>query len=286
GLFAEERKRPLPPFPRRLGVVTSPTGAAIRDILRVLGRRYPLVEVVLSPTLVQGDEAPPQIVAAIEALNEHTDVEAIILARGGGSLEELWAFNDERVARAICASRIPVIAGVGHETDFTIADFVADVRAPTPSAAAEVAVPDREELTAAVESHKARSAQLLARRVEGERRVLQAKREALRRLSPQARIDSYRQHVDDLERAAVSSLRHRLALLRERLQSRILQLESLSPLGVLGRGYSVTRHLGTGQVVKSVVQVKEGDRIGVRVSDGEFEGTVNQRTNEPMTDDQ
>jgi len=274
GLFAEERKRPLPPFPRRLGVVTSPTGAAICDILRVLGRRYPLVEVVLSPTLVQGDEAPPQIVAAIEALNEHTDVEAVILARGGGSLEELWAFNDERVARAIYASRVPVIAGVGHETDFTIADFVADVRAPTPSAAAEVAVPDREELKAAVESYRARLAQLLARRVEGERRVLQAKREALRRLSPQAKINGYRQRVDDLERAAASSLRHRLALLRVRLRSRALQLEGLSPLGVLGRGYSITRHLGTGEVVKSIVQVREGDRIGVRVSDGEFEGTV------------
>ncbi len=276
GLFAEEHKRPLPPFPRRLGVVTSPTGAAIRDILRVLGRRYPLVEVVLSPTLVQGDEAPPQIVAAIEALNRYTDVDAIILARGGGSLEELWAFNDEGVARAVYASRVPVITGVGHEIDFTIADFVADVRAPTPSAAAEMAVPDREELKATLASWSERLAQELARRIKEKRRAFKAEEEALLRLSPRAKIEGYRQRIDDLMRSAASNLGHRLALLRERLRGRILQLESLSPTGVLGRGYSITRHLGTGQVVKSVAQVKEGDRIGIRVSDGEFTGTVNE----------
>ncbi|RLC60253.1 MAG: exodeoxyribonuclease VII large subunit, partial [Chloroflexota bacterium] len=150
GLFAPERKRPLPRFPRRIGVVTSPSAAALRDILNVLGRRYPLAEVLLAPTPVQGDDAPPQIVAAIEALNGRDDVDIIIVARGGGSLEELWAFNDERVARAVAASRIPVICGVGHETDFSLADFAADVRAPTPSAAAELVAPDRAELRAQV----------------------------------------------------------------------------------------------------------------------------------------
>ena len=142
GLFDPAQKRPLPPFPQRVGVVTSPTAAALRDILNVLARRYPLVQVVLSPTLVQGDQAPPQIVTAIQALNDLANIDLIIVARGGGSLEELWAFNDERVARAIAASRVPVISGVGHEVDFTIADFAADVRAPTPSAAAELAVPE------------------------------------------------------------------------------------------------------------------------------------------------
>jgi len=180
GLFDAERKRPLPPFPRRLGVVTSPTAAALKDIVNVLRRRYPVVEVVLSPTLVQGDEAPSQIVAAIEALNEHTDVDAIIVARGGGSLEELWAFNDERVARAIYASQVPVVTGVGHETDFTIADFVADVRAPTPSAAAEVAVPDRQELRGMVESWRGRLAHLMRGRIEEERRTCSRYCKALR----------------------------------------------------------------------------------------------------------
>ena len=276
GLFDAERKRTLPPFPRRLGVVTSPTAAALRDIVNVLKRRYPLVEVVLSPTLVQGDEAPSRIVAAIEALNQHADVDAIIVARGGGSLEELWAFNDERVARAIYVSRVPVVTGVGHETDFTIADFVADVRAPTPSAAAELVVPDRQELRGAVESWRRRLAQLMEGRIEGERRALQYREQALRRFSPQAQIDSYRQRIDDLMHAALAGLKHRLALARERLRTLDSQLQTLSPLATLERGYAIARHLGTGKVVKSVAQVVAGDRLEVRVSDGQFESTVEQ----------
>lgn len=277
GLFDADRKRPLPPFPRRLGIVTSPTAAALRDIVNILRRRYPLVEVVLSPTLVQGDEAPPQIVAAIEALNQHTDVDVIILARGGGSLEELWAFNDERVARAIYASRIPIVTGVGHETDFTIADFVADVRAPTPSAAAEMAVPDRQELGETVENWRSRLAQLMHKRIEEKRRALQYRAQVLRRFSPQARIDSYRQRIDDLMRSALAGLKHRLALARERLRTLDSQLQALSPLATLERGYAITRHLGTGRVVRSITQIVAGDRVEVRVSDGQFESIVTQR---------
>ncbi len=276
GLFDAERKRPLPTFPRRLGVVTSPAAAALRDIVNVLRRRYPLVEVVLSPTLVQGDEAPSQIVAAIKALSERTDVDAIIVARGGGSLEELWAFNDERVARAIYASRVPIITGVGHETDFTIADFVADVRAPTPSAAAEVAVPDQQELRGAVESWRERLAQLMRRRIEEGRRALQYQEQVLRRFSPQAQIDSYRQRIDDLMHSALAGLKHRLALAKERLRTLDSQLHTLSPLATLERGYAITRHLGTGKVVRSVTQVVAGDRLEVQVSDGQFESTVSQ----------
>jgi len=274
GLFDAERKRPLPTFPRRLGVVTSPTAAALRDIVNVLRRRYPLVEVVLSPTLVQGDEAPSQIVAAIQALNEHVDVDAIIVARGGGSLEDLWAFNDERVARAIYASQAPVVTGVGHETDLTIADFVADVRAPTPSAAAEVAVPDQQELRWAVESWRGQLAQFMRVRIEEGRRALQYQEQVLRRLSPQTQIDSCRQRVDDLMRSALAALKHRLALARERLRTLDSQLQTLSPLATLERGYAITRHLGTGKVVRSVTQVVAGDRLEVRVSDGQFESTV------------
>jgi len=276
GLFDAERKRPLPPFPRRLGVVTSPAAAALRDIVNVLRRRYPLVEVVLSPTLVQGNEAPPQIVAAIEALNQYTDVDAIIVARGGGSLEDLWAFNDERVARAIYASTVPVVTGVGHETDLTIADFVADVRAPTPSAAAEVAVPDRQELRGVVESWQGHLAQLMRGRIEEGRRPLQYREQVLRRFSPLAQIDNYRQRVDDLMRSALADLKHHLALARERLRTLDSQLQTLSPLATLERGYAIARHLGTGKVVKSVAEVAAGDRLEVRVSDGHFESTVEQ----------
>ena len=274
GLFAPERKRPLPPFPRCLGVVTSPTGAAIRDILHVLGRRYPLVEVILSPTLVQGDKAPLQIVAAIEALNEHTDAEAIIVARGGGSLEELWAFNDERVARAIYSSRLPVISGVGHETDFTIADFVADVRAPTPSAAAEIAVPDQGELRGTLHLRRSRLVALMGRQISERRGAVESQGRVLSRLSPQAKIASHRQRIDELTRAASASLAHQLALQRERLRGRLLRLQSLSPFATLDRGYSITRQLRTGEIVKSVAQVATGDRIETQVSDGKFEGLV------------
>jgi len=274
GLFAPERKRPLPPFPRCLGVVTSSTGAALRDILHVLGRRYPLVEVILSPTLVQGDKAPLQIVAAIEALNEHTDAEAIIVARGGGSLEELWAFNDERVARAIYSSRLPVISGVGHETDFTIADFVADVRAPTPSAAAEIAVPDQGDLGGALHLRRSRLVALMGGQIAKRRSALESQERALSRLSPQAKIDGYRQRIDELTRSASASLAHQLALQRERLRGHLLRLQSLSPFATLDRGYSITRQLRTGEIVKSVAQVAAGDRVETRVSDGKFEGTV------------
>jgi exodeoxyribonuclease VII large subunit len=274
GLFDVERKRPLPSFPQRLGVVTSPTAAALRDIVNVLRRRYPLVEVVLSPTLVQGDEAPPQIVAAIQVLNQLTDVDAIIVARGGGSLEDLWAFNDERVARAIYASQSPVVTGVGHETDFTIADFVADVRAPSPSAAAELAVPDQQELRGAVASWRGRLVQLMKGQIEEERRALQYREQVLRRFSPQAQINSYRQQIDDVMRSTLAGLKHSLALARERLRTLDSQLQTLSPLATLERGYAIARHLGTGKVVRSVAQVVAGDRLEVRVSDGQFESTV------------
>ncbi len=274
GLFAPERKRPLPPFPRCLGVVTSPTGAALRDILHILGRRYPLVEVILSPTLVQGDRAPSQIVAAIEALNQHTEAEAIIVARGGGSLEELWAFNDERVARAIYSSRLPVISGVGHETDFTIADFVADVRAPTPSAAAEIAAPDQGGLWGTLDFRRNHLGALIGRQIAERRGAVESQERVLSRLSPQAQIATHRQRIDELTRAASAGLDHQLALQRERLRGHRLHLQSLSPFATLDRGYSITRQLRTGEIVKGVAQVAAGDRIETQVSDGKFESLV------------
>lgn len=276
GLFDPARKRSLPPFPRRLGVVTSLTAAALRDILNVLARRYPLARVVLSPTMVQGDQAPPQIVAAIQALNTHTDVDVIILARGGGSLEELRAFNDERVARAIVASRVPVISGVGHEVDFTIADFAADVRAPTPSAAAELAVPDRTELQAVAHNQRMRLTRALRRRLAEHRQSLDYLARALQRSSPLGRIQSFRQRVDELSQASGTHLRHLLALRWEQLNGLTGRLATLSPFATLERGYAIVRHGDTGCVVTSVGQVALGQPIAVRVRDGEFDATVDQ----------
>ncbi len=274
GLFAAERKRPLPPFPQCLGVVTSPVGAAIRDILHVLQRRYPLAEVILAPTLVQGDEAPPQIVAAIEALNVRTDVDAIIVARGGGSLEELWAFNDERVARAIFASRAPLVSGVGHETDYTIADFVADVRAPTPSAAAEIAVPDQEALRARILQHRDSLGQGMRQRVTVRRGKVEHTVALLRRVSPRALVDRWRQRLDERHREMIAEQGHRFALLRGQLASLNLRLQTLSPESTLNRGYALVSRRDTGAVVTRTAQVASGDAIDVRVSDGHFTGTV------------
>lgn len=274
GLFAPERKRPLPPFPAVIGVVTSPQAAALRDILRTLRQRYPLAEVILAPTLVQGAEAPAQIVAALDALNARKDVDVVILARGGGSLEELWAFNDENVARAVAASRAPVVVGVGHETDFTMADFAADVRAPTPTAAATTAVPDRRELLANVRRLRGRLGSLTTRRLSDERRHLTYQVGALSRYSPQQQIANYRQRVDDLLGAALMHLNHRLRVERERLRGHSLQLQSLNPAATLARGYAIVRHEETGQVVTRVRQVRSGDPIDVQVSDGEFGATV------------
>ena len=275
GLFAEERKRPLPSRPRRIGLVTSPTGAAVRDILRVLRHRYPVVDVVLAPTLVQGIEAPAQIVAAIRALNEWPQpVDTLIVARGGGSLEELWAFNDERVARAIVASRIPIISGVGHETDFTIADFAADHRAPTPTGAAMAAVPDARALRAQIRDWTTAMATWMRTRVAQGRADVQAEVRALQRVSPLAMIARARQQTDDLTRAAASILQHRLALWRERVTARLAQLNSLSPLAVLERGYAVVQRENTGAVVRHIAEVAAGDAIRVRVADGGFRATV------------
>lgn len=274
GLFQEALKRPLPAFPRLIGLVTSPVGAALRDVCNVLRRRYPLAKVLLSPTLVQGEQAAEQIVEALEALNAREEVDLVIVTRGGGSLEELMPFNNERVARAIRASRAPVISGVGHETDFTIADFTADVRAPTPSAAAEMAVPDQVELRAIIANRHDHMTQLMGDKLTRARRELEAQAQRLDRASPGNRINSARQGVDELLNHAQMRLRHRLALWQERLGGLRARLESLSPLATLDRGYALVRHRETGQLITRVGQVRAGDELGVQVSDGEFEVRV------------
>jgi exodeoxyribonuclease VII large subunit len=274
GLFEAARKRPLPRFPRRIGVVTSPIGAVFRDILNVLRRRYPLAEVVLAPTAVQGEGAPEGIVAALQALNSLGDVDVIIIGRGGGSLEELWAFNDEGVARAIVASGVPVISGVGHEIDFTIADFVADVRAPTPSAAAELVAPDVAALRQQIAAQHSRLAELAQGRLTAARARLAQEARVLGRYSPRAMVDRQRQRLDDLARALSSHLAYSLAVQRERLASRSRQLVALSPFATLGRGYAIVTHQVSGRIVARVAQVAAGDALAVRVSDGSFGAAV------------
>ena len=274
GLFAPERKRPLPRFPRRIGVVTSPDAAALRDILNILSRRYPLAEVVLAPTLVQGEEAPPQIIAALRALNAREDIDVILLARGGGSLEELWAFNDERVARAVAASRIPVVCGVGHETDFSLADFAADRRAPTPSAAAELATPDRAELAGQVRMLRARLVRAMEADLTWRRGRVQEQVRVLRRLSPALRLSQTRQRLDDLTERAWRAVRHQIAVRRERLAGLAGRLEGVSPLATLERGYAIVWRAADGLIVRSPAQVAVGDALRVRVRDGEFGARV------------
>jgi exodeoxyribonuclease VII large subunit len=273
GLFATEHKRTLPQFPRTIGVVTSREGAVFHDICNVLRRRYPLVEVLLAPTLVQGDAAPPMIVGAIQTIQQF-DIDLLIVARGGGSIEDLWAFNDERVARAIYASRVPVISAVGHETDFTIADFVADVRAPTPSAAAELAAPDARELRAALGLAGQRLAQLTRDRVSDARVNLSQQVYALERNSPQTRLANDRQRVDDLSRRITTRVYQLVALRRETLNGATRQLAALNPAATLARGYAIVREKKSGAVVKQKAQVAGRKEIQVRVSDGEFEATT------------
>ena len=273
GLFDAALKQPLPPFPRAIGVVTSPAGAALRDILNVLRRRFPLAQVIVAPTPVQGEDAPPQIVAALQAISRQP-VDVVILARGGGSLEDLWAFNDERLARAIAACPVPVITGVGHEVDFTIADFVADVRAPTPSAAAELATPDRAELARLVFSQQTALVEATGQIVAAARSRLKNSEWALARLSPQAQLDNSRQQVDTLLGRANRTWHHFLSLQRERLKTVAAQLATLDPTATLTRGYAIVQKGQT--VVSQTGQVELGDEIVVQVSDGQFGARVSE----------
>ncbi|MDQ7029484.1 MAG: exodeoxyribonuclease VII large subunit [Ardenticatenia bacterium] len=273
GLFDEARKRPLPPFPRRIGVVTSPKAAALRDILNVLRRRHPLVEVILSPTPVQGSEAPPKIVSALEALWA-VGVDVIIVARGGGALEELWAFNDEGVARAIARSPVPVISGVGHEVDFTIADFAADRRAPTPSAAAEVAVPDRRHLLADVREKRARLNRVVEALVAARREQLEREKRLLEYAHPAGAITHARARLDTLRLRLVRSAHHSLRNRHHRLHALQGRLHSLSPKATLRRGYAAVTSSRRGHLVRHPREVSPGDQVRITVAGGAFHATV------------
>jgi len=270
GLFDPSRKRPLPAFPERIAVVTSPSGAVFHDIANVVGRRYPLAELVLAPTPVQGDGAANGIALALQALNVMADIDVVILARGGGSLEELWPFNEEQVARAIYGSKHPVISAVGHETDVTIADLVADKRAPTPSAAAEMVVPDQKELLSNINQWRKALDSELRERIGSQRQETRHLMSRLQALVPD--IARQRQRVDDLTRSAIGLLRARLSLTREQLDGRFLLLASLNPRATLKRGYAVVQK--DGHAVTRTSQVGSGDALRIHVIDGEIAAKV------------
>ena len=260
GLFAPERKRPLPALPQRIGVVTSATGAVFHDIVRIIRRRWPHVRVTLAHASVQGEAAPPELVAALDRLCRLGDVDVIILARGGGSFEDLFAFNDEALARAIAASPVPVVSAVGHETDFTIADFVADVRAPTPSAAAELVVPVGAKEEERVATHVGRMSVALARALE------------LGKLG-----------LDDLDRRLATELGHQLGRRADALRALVGRLEALGPMSTLRRGYAIALDAG-GDLVSSVARVAEGDALELVLADGRVDAGVRRVRPDPRAD--
>jgi exodeoxyribonuclease VII large subunit len=273
GLFDPDRKRPIPAFPRRIGIVTSPSGAALRDMLHTLRRRMPLAEVTLAPTQVQGEEAPQAIVKAIQNLNRVLAPDVILLGRGGGSIEDLWAFNDERVVRAVCESQVPIISGVGHETDFTLVDFAADLRAPTPTAAAELATA----LTVAdLIKSLSEKGQILAENMktlfQQQRNLVEELKSDLGFFSPLGLVQTERQRVDELNRRGNAGQEHRLQLVATRLMGLKNRLAALSPLAVLQRGYAIITK--NNLLVTRTTQVEDRDVVQIQLWDGEFDAQV------------
>ena len=273
GLFAPEHKKPIPPYPKKIAVITSPTGAAVRDIINVVHRRYPCVDILVVPVLVQGHAAPKQIEAALDYVNTRDDIDTVILGRGGGSLEELWAFNEEIVARAIFQSDIPVISAVGHETDFTIADFVADLRAPTPSAAAELAVPLLKDLRLRVHIAYKTLNHLMEDKIYSELEKLKKINQSVPFRKPLDRIYKKQQDLDSLEKILNNSMKHILEKKRSQFGKEIKALEALSPLNTLLRGYSITLSK-EGRNISSIGDVKVEDAIYIKLKDGIIDAVV------------
>jgi len=273
GLFDERRKKGLPRYPMTIAVITSPAGAAVRDIIRILGVRWPCAKVIVMPVRVQGVEAPPEIAAAIRYANERGVADLIITGRGGGSIEDLWAFNDERVARAIFDSGIPVISAVGHEPDVTIADFVADVRAATPSNAAELAVPDISEVRNALQAAGVRMRQAIGREIMSRRQRLGELSGKRALQSPRYYIEDKRLMLDRFQEKLCAAAQRRLHANRERFARASAALDAMSPLKVLGRGYAIARR-ADGLIIKSAADVAPGDRLSVRLKDDEIKCIV------------
>lgn len=267
GLFDRAHKKPLPPFPGRIAIITSSAGAAVHDMIRILSHRWPMAQVVLLPVRVQGVEAPPEIVGAIRYANEFKVADVIITGRGGGSIEDLWAFNDERVARAIYASELPVISAVGHEPDVTISDYVADVRASTPSNAAEIVVPDQRDIRDALESYGIRQDQALRKKLMSLSQQLDAYKAKRVMTDPAAHIDNRRIELDHARDRLEAAGERNLSACRQRFVGLAAALDAMSPLRVLGRGYAIAQNK-QGQAIKSVSFLSPGDTITLALCDG------------------
>ena len=273
GLFDPAHKRPLPRFPHTVGVITSETGAAVHDILHVLQRRFPAAQVVFAPVAVQGEEAPPQIIEALDSFNRLKCADVLILGRGGGSAEDLWAFNDEQLARAVYRSEIPVISAVGHETDFTICDFVADLRAPTPSAAAELAVPDHAALMTQLLQTKARLNTVMYDSLSNRRNTLTVLCSRGAFQQPQLFFDEKRMRLLMVTNALQSLQQSSFHAARTKLGELAAKLQSLSPLAVLARGYALASDQG-GKPIQSVAALHDGDPVFLRLADGTADCTI------------
>ena len=275
GLFDEVRKRPLPPMPKRIGVITSPSGAAVHDIINVLGRRFPMAEMILYPSEVQGTQAPAQLISGIEFFSMTGIVDVVIIGRGGGSAEDLWAFNDEYLARAVASCSVPVISAVGHESDFTICDFVADRRAPTPSAAAELAVPDMGELLRSFAAMQVGLQTSMQKRITQERRILTQLTSSRVFTKPEQMLDHFRLRLDECDADLNRAVEQTLSSKRQVTASVAGKLQALNPLSILSRGYATVSIDGVS--VTSVKQVNENDTLDIRMADGSVRATVSQR---------
>ena len=272
GLFDPAHKKPIPKYPKVIGIVTSSAGAAVHDMIRILRKRYPLVEVRLFPVRVQGVEAPPEIVGAIRYANRYNLADVLIVGRGGGSMEDLWAFNDERVAYAIYESEIPVISAVGHEPDFTISDFVADLRAATPSNAAELAVPDQDALCQSMDSMADAMVSALQRQVKSARQHLQVLSASHALRSPTAYLEQKEKSLQLLQNRLLAAQQASVAKKVQHFASLTAKLDAMSPLKVLSRGYAMAQK--GSQVLRSATQVTTGDAVTVTFSDGSLTATV------------
>jgi exodeoxyribonuclease VII large subunit len=276
GLFDASRKRSVPHIPQLIGIVTSPSGAALRDILNTLRRRYPAVMAVLAPSPVQGEQAPESLIAAIQELNRLVHPDVILLARGGGSIEDLWAFNNQALAYAIASSQAPIICGVGHETDFTIADFVSDLRAPTPTAAAELATPDRIDLGTDLTEKTGRLRRSLQAAISSKHWQVERLQNRLVQRSPLTFVHSSRQRIDDLILHINRSMGHLQEIRFAGLTGTKQQLSSLNPISIMKRGFAIVTQID-GKLVNSISQVQSGINLNVRLQDGHFPVTVQEK---------
>ncbi len=272
GIFDENRKKPIPKYPQRIGIVTSPTGAAIRDIVNVISRRFPAAQLILCPVQVQGANAAEQIKEAIDLFNRKMAADVLIVGRGGGSAEELWAFNEEAVALAVARSEIPVISAVGHETDYTICDFAADLRAPTPSAAAELAVPDTAELLRHIEALSRRNASAVKGFVDTQRQRLDSRTRLIKRLSPKNYINDLVMRCDGAWVRIDTAVRHTVQLDINKTAALCTRLDALSPLKIIARGFAAASF--NGKILTDPTEVKLGDRIDLRLAGGELKCEV------------